>query len=138
MSVDGEPSMTRNILFVASGGAFGSVARYLIAVVAEKVAPEGMPLGTFTVNLLGSALLGAILAGAAGASPRISPELRLLLGTGVMGGFTTYSTFNAEVLRALQTGAPGRAVLYLAATVLFCLLGAWAGWTLVTATGSPS
>jgi CrcB protein len=126
-----EPSMTRNIVYVFFGGAFGSVARYLVAVGAEKLLPDNFPWGTFTVNVAGSALLGALLAAATGEAPRLSPEARLLLGTGVMGGFTTYSTFNAEVLRALQAGAPGRAGVYLAATVAVCLAGAWAGWSLV-------
>jgi CrcB protein len=131
--------MTRNILYVFVGGAFGSVLRYLTNVAAEKLAPDNFPWATFTVNVVGSTLLGAILAAASGTAPRLSPELRLLLGTGVMGGLTTYSTFNAEVLRALQTGAPGRAALYLASTVLTCLAGSWAGWSLFAATtGSPS
>jgi CrcB protein len=131
--------VTRNILYVFFGGALGSVLRYLTNVAAEKLFPATFPWATFTVNIVGSTLLGAILAAASGETPRLSPELRLLLGTGVMGGLTTYSTFNAEVLRSLQTGAPGRAALYLAATVLVCLAGGWAGWSLFSATtGSPS
>ena len=99
----------------------------------EKALPESFPWGTFIVNVLGSALLGAIAATAVMEPPRLSAEARLLLGTGVMGGFTTYSTFNAEVLRALQAGAVAKAALYLAATVVLCLLGAWAGWSAVRA-----
>jgi CrcB protein len=131
--------VTRNIVYVFFGGAFGSVLRYLTNVAAEKLFPATFPWATLTVNIVGSTLLGAILAAASGDTPRLSPELRLLLGTGVMGGLTTYSTFNAEVLRSLQTGAPGRAAIYFAATVLACLAGAWAGWSLFAATtGSPS
>ncbi len=128
--------MLRNLALVMAGGAFGSGARYLVAVFAEKALPESFPWGTFFVNVVGSALLGAIAATAlsTGAEPpRLSAEARLLLGTGVMGGFTTYSTFNAEVLKALQAGATAKAALYLAATVIVCLLGAWAGWSAVRA-----
>jgi len=123
--------MLKNLALVAAGGAFGSGARYLVAVVAEKALPASFPWGTFIVNVVGSALLGAIAATAALEPPRLSAEARLLLGTGVMGGFTTYSTFNAEVLKALQAGATAKAAAYFLATALVCLLGAWAGWSAV-------
>ncbi|MBL8950216.1 MAG: fluoride efflux transporter CrcB [Myxococcaceae bacterium] len=123
----------RNLGLVVAGGAFGSGARYLVAVFAEKALPASFFWGTFIVNVVGSALLGAIAAAATGEPARLSPELRLLLGTGVMGGFTTYSTFNAEVLKALQAGAHVKAGVYLLATVTVCLLGAWAGWAAVRA-----
>ena len=116
--------MIRNLLLVMGGGAFGSGARYLFAVGAEKTVGATL-WGTLAVNIIGSALLGAILA-----SGRMSAEARLLLGTGVMGGFTTYSTFNAEVLQRLQAGEPAKAALYFAATAALCLLGAWAGFWL--------
>ena len=80
------------------------------------------------MNVLGSALLGAILALALGNEPRLSAEARLFLGTGVMGGFTTYSTFNAEVMKALMDGTPTKAALYVAATVGVCLCSAWAAF----------
>lgn len=123
----------RSVVLVAAGGAVGSVLRYLVAVFSEKALPATFPWGTFIVNVVGSALLGAILATAMTEPPRLSPEARLLLGTGVMGGFTTYSTFNAEVMKALQAGAPAKAALYVATTLVVCLLGAWAGWAAVRA-----
>jgi CrcB protein len=125
--------MLRNFALVMAGGAVGSGFRYLVMVIAEKTVPDSFPWGTFFVNVVGSALLGAIAATALSDPPRLSPELRLLLGTGVMGGFTTYSTYNAEVLKALQAGAWPKAAAYVAATVIVCLLGAWAGWTTVRA-----
>lgn len=125
--------MLRNVGLVAAGGAVGSVLRYLVAVLGEKAFPATFPWGTFIVNVVGSALLGALLATAVTDPPRLSAEARLLLGTGVMGGFTTYSTFNAEVMKALQAGAPAKAALYVAATLVVCLAGAWAGWAVVRA-----
>ena len=126
-------SMLKNVGLVMAGGAVGSALRYLVAVFAEKALPGSFPWGTFIVNVLGSALLGAILATAVSDPPRLSIEARLLLGTGVMGGFTTYSTFNAEVMKALQDGSPARAALYLVTTVTVCLAGALAGWAAVKA-----
>ena len=117
--------MLRNLALVMGGGAVGSGARWLVAVAAERLVGTAQ-WGTLLVNLLGSALLGAILA----SDPRLSAEARLLLGTGVMGGFTTYSTFNAEVLKALQDGALAKAALYFAATAGLCLAGAALGWSL--------
>ena len=125
--------MMKNVALVMAGGAFGSGARYLVAVAGEKWLPASFPWGTFVVNVVGSALLGAILATAVTDPPRLSAEARLLLGTGIMGGFTTYSTFNAEVMKSLHEGAPAKAALYVFATVTVCLAGAWAGWALVKA-----
>jgi CrcB protein len=121
--------LIRNFALVMLGGALGSAARYAVAVFAEKQLPASFPWGTFFVNVVGSALLGAILATALAERPSLSAEARLFLGTGVMGGFTTYSTFNAEVLRALQAGSPAKGALYVAATLVSCLAGAWAGFT---------
>jgi fluoride exporter len=126
-------SLLKNVGLVMVGGSVGSALRYLIAVGAEKALPQSFPWGTFAVNVLGSTLLGALLATAVPDPPRLSAELRLLLGTGAMGGFTTYSTFNAEVLKALHEGAPAKAAVYVVATVTVCLAGAFAGWALVRA-----
>ena len=123
----------RGLLLVMAGGAVGSAARWAVAVFSEKNLPQTFPFGTLFVNLLGSALLGAILAAGVSEPPRLSAEVRLLLGTGVMGGFTTYSTFNAEVLRSLQAGAVARAGLYVSATLVLCLLGAALGWAVARA-----
>jgi CrcB protein len=87
------------------------------------------------VNVIGSFLLGVVTAVSLGPTPLLSPTTRLVLGTGVMGGFTTYSAFNQETLGFLQTGASATAVLYVVATVVVCLasgaLGMAAGRGLV-------
>lgn len=126
--------MIRNVALVMAGGAFGSAARYLVAVWAEKALPATLPFGTLIVNVVGSTLLGAILAAGLGDPPRLSAEARLLLGTGIMGGFTTYSTFNAEVLKSLQNGESAKGAAYVAVTLALCLFGAWAGFAAVRAT----
>jgi len=120
----------RSLALVMAGGAFGSGARWLIAVFSEKNLPATFPWATLFVNVVGSALLGAILASGLGVQPRLSAEARLLLGTGVMGGFTTYSTFNAEVIKAFNEGATAKAALYVAVTMTVCLAGGALGFAL--------
>jgi CrcB protein len=77
------------------------------------------PWGTFLANVLGSCALGVLFA-AAEEGGWLGPELRLALGVGVLGGFTTYSSFNLEAIRMAETGTAGRALLYVTGTVLLC------------------
>lgn len=114
-------------LWIAIGGALGSVARYHVG---QWVGPRddaALPLATLAVNIVGSVLLGALL-GAATRPDAVSPELRAALGTGVLGGFTTYSAFNAETLALAQRGAWTTAATYVLATLVGALLGGWLGW----------
>jgi CrcB protein len=106
---------------VCLGGAIGTGVRYLIAIGAPRVLGTSFPYATLTVNALGSFLLGAIMHLGL-ATNLLSPTLRLVLATGVMGGFTTYSTFNYETLEYLREGATALAALNVAATLLLCLL----------------
>lgn len=117
--------MTR-LLWVCLGGAVGTAARYLIGSWLMRVAGPAFPWGTLAVNLLGSFLLGAIMQVALTTS-LISPTLRVTLATGVMGGFTTYSSFNYETLQLLQTGSRALAAVNLAGTVVGCLFAGWLG-----------
>src|SRR5262245_12747625 len=100
-------------LLICLGGAFGTGARYLIAVGAPLVLGTGFPYGTLVVNLVGSLLLGALMHVGL-TTDLMSPTLRMVLTTGVMGGFTTYSTFNYETMEYLREGALGLAGLYVA------------------------
>lgn len=111
--------MTR-VGLVALGGAIGSVARYWVGAVAAQLLGAGFPWGTLTVNVTGSFLIALIMHLALTGSA-ISLELRIFLTTGIMGGFTTYSSFNYETLALLNQRAYGLAGLNLAATVLGCL-----------------
>lgn len=81
---------------------------------------HGFPWATFAVNVLGSLGLGLIFVLAEDRS-WFGADLRLLLGTGLMGGFTTYSAFNLESLELAAAAAWGRAVLYMGGTVVVCL-----------------
>ncbi len=92
------------LVLVCVGGALGSAARYLIGLWAASTFGPGFPVGTLTVNLVGSFLI-AVIFEASLRSAAIPGDLRLFLTTGVMGGLTTYSSFNYETLRLLDEGA---------------------------------
>jgi CrcB protein len=122
---------------VCLGGAFGTGARYLLSGWLAERLGHAFPYGTLAVNLLGSFLL-ATLMGVGLASASLSPTARIALGTGVLGGFTTYSTFSYETFVYLQEGAPSLAALNVGATLIGCLLACWLGfaaarWLLGTA-----
>jgi CrcB protein len=106
---------------VALGGAIGSVARYGVGALAASLFGPAFPFGTLLVNLSGSFLIALVMHIALTGSA-ISVELRIFLTTGIMGGYTTYSSFNYETLALLNQRAYGLAGLNLAATVVGCLL----------------
>lgn len=89
-----------------------------------------LPLGTLAANLVGGALMGAVLA-LVHTLPALSPALKLFLTTGLLGGLTTFSTFSAEGLHLLQRGEWGWLALHMLAHVAGSLAMAWAGYTLV-------
>ncbi|GAA4212148.1 fluoride efflux transporter CrcB [Actinocatenispora rupis] len=116
------------VLLVVLGAAVGAPLRYLLDRTVQARHDSAFPWGTFTVNLIGSYLLGALVGGAH-ATPG---PVTALLGTGLCGALTTYSTFSYETLRLLTTRARGLAVLNVLASVAGGLGAAYAG--LVTAT----
>lgn len=119
------------VLSVAVGGAVGAVLRYLVAVRLMGVATmPGWPWATFSVNVLGSFLFGMLAVSLAG-SQLFNDNMRLALMTGLLGAFTTYSTFSFEVLRLIQSRAPALAIGYGFGTLCACVaaaaLGLWLG-----------
>jgi CrcB protein len=116
-------------LLICLGGALGTGARYLLSVWITRNAGSPFPYGTLTVNVMGSFLLGLVMQLSL-STPTVSADARLILGTGILGGFTTYSAFNYETLALLRPGTWGTALSYVAATLLLCLaagaLGIWA------------
>jgi CrcB protein len=109
-------------LAVAIGGALGAVLRFGIS---EWLNSETHPWGTLTVNMVGSLLLGISMA--ALAQEIISKEIALLVGTGILGAFTTMSTFSLETVK-MWDNSPSLAVGYVVITMIFCPLLAFAGW----------
>jgi CrcB protein len=117
-------------LLVCLGGALGSGARYLVASWALAAFGPDFPRGTLIVNVLGSFLLAVVMTLSV-TTEWISPEVRLLLGAGVMGGFTTYSSFNWETIALVQQGSWGIAAANVGLTLLACLGAGVAGLALV-------
>ena len=115
-------------LLVCLGGAVGTGARYLVALWAPRVLGTSFPYATLIVNALGSFLLGAIMHVGL-TTTLLSPTARLVLATGVMGGFTTYSTFNYETAEYLRAGAYALATTNVAATLVLCLAAGALGLT---------
>lgn len=106
--------------FVCLGGAFGTALRYLLGVSVQAAYGPSFPVGTLVVNLVGSFLISMLMY--LGVDKNlISTQVRVVLATGVMGGFTTYSSFNFETLRLWQQGSVGLGFLNMGLTVLGCL-----------------
>lgn len=114
------------LLLVCAGGAVGSGARYLTAIWAASALSPKFPYGTFIVNVLGSFLIAFIMH--IGSATELLPaDLRVMLTAGVMGGFTTYSTFNYETTNYFRQGVWSIGMLNIAATVMGCLIAGCAG-----------
>ncbi|MBX3132859.1 MAG: fluoride efflux transporter CrcB [Gemmatimonadaceae bacterium] len=116
------------LLGVAGGGAFGSLLRFSVGRLLP-VAAGTLPWSTLAINVLGSLALGA-LAGAGFDRPDASPALRAFLGVGLLGGFTTFSTFSLETVSLFHAGAPLRAVAYATLSVVASVGAAALGFAL--------
>jgi CrcB protein len=113
------------VLLVALGGAVGSVLRYETgALVLRQAGTAQFPWGTFAVNVLGCAVAGA-LAGLGERHEFLTAEVRLLLFTGFLGGFTTFSAFGVETIALVERGEWGLAALYVVSSVLCGLVALW-------------
>lgn len=114
---------------IALGGALGALSRYWLAAGVARYNSAAFPLGTFTVNVLGSFLIGLIFLLLLQRAD-LEQGLRPLLITGFLGAMTTFSTFSLEALLLLQQGHYNTALLYVLGSVLTCLLAAYAGMLL--------
>lgn len=119
----------KNLLLVFIGGGFGSVLRFLVGKWLNT-SNDGFPLGTFTVNILGSLLIGLIL-GYAAKSDALSQNQTLLLATGFCGGFTTFSTFAYENQEFLKSGDFTSFAFYTIASFVVGFLAVFLGLYLV-------
>lgn len=114
-------------LWVAAGGALGSVARYWLSGVVDARC-ETFPWGTMAVNVTGSALIG-VLAALSEPDGRwlVSPELRQFLMLGICGGYTTFSSFSLQTLNLARDGQWLPAAANVVLSVVLCLFGVWLG-----------
>ncbi|MBZ9604605.1 fluoride efflux transporter CrcB [Phyllobacterium chamaecytisi] len=108
------------ILLVASGGAIGSVARYLVGVGMARAFGVAFPYGTLAVNVIGGFLMGLFIELLARRFEG-SPELRLFIAIGILGGFTTFSSFSLDVAVLWERGELAIALFYMLANVILSI-----------------
>lgn len=125
--------MMQHILAVAVGGGIGAALRYAVTLLANAHGGVAFPYGTVLVNIVGSFLIGLLMMYFQ-AQADLPPSVKLFAVTGVLGGFTTFSTFNMELLTFIRAGEMGFALLYgglnVVGAFLFCWLGLAAGTAL--------
>ena len=120
--------MTRQLLLVGIGGFLGSIFRYLTYLWVDKRFEGAYPLATFSVNIIGSFLLG-LLYGAAIKSDLIGQDVRLLLGVGICGSYTTFSTFAFENMGLWQQKDFTTMAYYTIGSVILGVLAAYGGYS---------
>lgn len=113
------------LLLIATGGAIGSVLRYLVGRAVQGASASGFPIGTLVVNVVGCFLIGAFVRFLL--NMQTSAELRAFLVIGFCGGFTTFSTFSYETVGLIEGGEYARAATYVVASVVICILATFAG-----------
>ncbi len=113
------------ILAVGAGGAVGSVLRYLLTGAVQRLAGNGFPAGTVVVNVLGSFAIGLLYVWLVERDG--SPGLRALLMVGLLGGFTTFSSFSLETVNLMMQASYGRAALNVLLSVALCIGGTMLG-----------
>ena len=114
---------SKALLLVAVGGACGAVARYAIT----EWIPSDFPWGTLVVNVLGSFLLGVLIAVGI-TNEQVTPEILLLVGSGALGAFTTMSTFSVDAIQLIDSGEHMPALGYMLGNFILCPLFAFVGW----------
>ena len=119
-----------HFLVVALGGAIGAAGRHLVGMTALRLFGPHFPWGTFTVNIVGSFLMGVLIETLA-LKGNVGQEVRLFLATGVLGGFTTFSAFSLDVVLLFDRKGFGLAALYVGASVVLALLALFAGLRLM-------
>jgi CrcB protein len=110
------------VLAIGAGGALGSILRYSLAAAAHRVVVTTFPIGTLIVNVVGSFAIGILYVWLIERFG-LRPEMRAFLIVGVLGGFTTFSSFSLETVTLLMQASYGRAALNVVASVVVCLLG---------------
>ena len=125
-------------LIIAVSGAIGANARYFLGLAIQRWAGDNYPWGTFIINVSGSLLMGILTAWLAQAS--LSPNYRLFLLTGLLGGYTTFSSYSIEAVRLWERKEFAKAGVYLSSSVVLgftaCAFGVWLARRALGAWGS--
>ncbi len=114
-----------------AGGALGSAARYIAMSIIGKNSAADFPYGTLAVNIIGSFLMGAWIAYMANLLPERGKNLHLLFAVGVLGGFTTFSSFSLDVFYLYERGETMQAALYIISSILLSIAALFFGVWLI-------
>ncbi|MBA3656399.1 MAG: fluoride efflux transporter CrcB [Gemmatimonadaceae bacterium] len=113
------------LLWIALGGALGSVLRYALGGAVQRFSARGFPVGTLAVNVIGCLIVGILIHKLT--NDQAHPAARAFMVVGFCGGFTTFSTFSAETIGLMLGGEMGRATIYVLLSVGLCLAATWVG-----------
>jgi fluoride exporter len=119
-----------NYVLVFFGGGLGASLRHFINVTCAKCIGTAFPYGTFIINITGSTVMG-LIAGYLAFKGEASQPWRLFLMTGILGGYTTFSTFSLDAVLLYERGAIGLAAFYVLGSVAFSIAGLFAGLALI-------
>ena len=115
------------ILLVGAGGAIGSIVRYLSGVAVGRVWASAFPLATMLINISGSLIMGLFIGWLARTTPAWQADARRYFAVGVLGGFTTLSSFSLDTVVLLERGEFGQAVLYVLGSVVVSIAALFVG-----------
>ena len=120
-----------NYILIFIGGGIGSIARYLVTMIAKNLTNVNFPFGTLTINIVGSFLMGIVTALITHKITANNESIRLLLAVGFLGGFTTFSSFSMETFTLIEKHEIFYAVANVVTNVTFGLLAAYLGFKLI-------
>lgn len=120
-------------LLVGLGGALGSIARYGSGVLVGRIWPTTFPLATMLVNITGSLVMGLFIGWLARTTPAWQADARLFVAVGILGGFTTLSSFSLDTVVLIERGEMGQAALYVGASVVISIVALFVGLLIMRA-----
>ncbi|MEZ5690600.1 MAG: fluoride efflux transporter CrcB [Rickettsiales bacterium] len=120
-----------SLIYVMVGGAVGSLLRYLLMSFVGRITLSEFPYSTLAVNIVGSFLMGVWIAAVAYWLPSKSKDLHLLFAVGLLGGFTTFSTFSLDLFYLIEKGAYSSAVYYILSSIIASVIALVCGMFVV-------
>jgi len=122
--------MIQTLAFIGVGGALGAMLRYVVVLASSRVFGVGFPYGTMTVNIVGSIIMGMVVAHTMHEAS-LSDEMRALIITGFLGGFTTFSAFSLDVVSLFERGDNMAVVGYIMGSIILSVVGLMLGMSVV-------
>jgi fluoride exporter len=113
-------------LLIGLGGAIGAMLRFAMVSLVGFL-PNGFPMGTLLVNILGSLAMGVLVGALAKWTPEYQEQIRLFVAVGLFGGFTTFSSFSLDTIVLIERGELLLAAAYVIGSALLAIAGLWAG-----------